>query len=93
MEKNERWPEVKIEIYEGQYLGKSNSCHFIIDRLFPLEGEDYNIWAHSLTNIDIEGAIQMYYDLWNFGSGSRFYKEMVDCLTKERTRRQHCYNH
>jgi len=88
MEKNKKWPEVKIEIHEGIYLGIVDNFYFTINKLFPLEGENYNEWAYSLCNSHVEGAIQMYYDLWNFGSGDRFYKEMVDCLTSERSRRQ-----
>ena len=41
------WPEVKVEIWEGQYLGTTENSSFIIDRLFPLENENYDDWARS----------------------------------------------
>ena len=82
------WPDVNIEIHEGNYIATSGQFSFVVNELFPISGEDYNKWAYSLDNLEIEGAIQMYYDLWNFGSGNRFYKDMVDCLTTEKARRR-----
>lgn len=82
------WPEVEIERrFNTIYFCDYHHLTFVVNNIFPIEGEDYGRWASELLDYEIEAAIQMYYDRWNFESGNKFYKDVVDCLSKEKERR------
>ena len=44
-------------------------------------------WAHELDDSQLEAAIQIYYDQWNFDTGSDTNRAIFDYLTTEKNRR------
>ena len=50
--------------------------------------DDYHDWVLNMNDTELEAALQVYWDMWNFQSGDSEDRSALDALEAERTRRQ-----
>ncbi len=53
----------------------------------PAEGESLHHWSMQLEDTELEAALQIYWDRWNFQSGEQCDRLAFEALDQERKRR------
>lgn len=79
---------------DGCYISykKTNSKREPIRVVFPEESEDPSHWSMGLDDSELEAAIQICYDHWNFSSGNERSYELFRAALDERGRRMLPYS-
>ena len=82
--------DVDIEETNNDYIAyrKTSKGNELVSYPEHRNGERLDQWAKKLSDIQLEAAIQIYYDRWAFGSGEAIDKIYFDSLDVERTRRR-----
>ena len=77
----------------------SDGCYLILgDDNEPViiprinEHNDYYDWVLNMNDTELEAALQVYWDMWNFQSGDTEDKDALNVLEKERTRRKQTHS-
>ena len=91
------WPDVEIDETNGSYVAWNNNES--IDLYFikgPINyGNEFlrtrsmtmEVWLSTLDDAQIEAGIQIFYDLWNFSTGSGHDKKMHEIFQTEKRHR------
>ena len=86
------WPDVEIKDTDGFYIAWDDSIssidiYFIKHCVCVLPVTSLRSWFNSLTDSQIEAGIQIFYDRWNFCTGSSHDKRMCEIFQTEKNRR------
>lgn len=89
------WPDVEIKDTDGFYIAWDDSIssidiYFIkinANALSKLPVKSLRSWFNTLTDSQIEAGIQIFYDRWNFCTGSSHDKRMCEIFQTEKNRR------
>jgi len=86
------WPDVEIKDTDGFYIAwdeieSSIDIYFIKINATACRPENLRSWFNSLTDSQIEAGIQIFYDRWNFCTGSSHDKRMCEIFQTEKNRR------
>lgn len=91
------WPEVEIEETNGFYIACNNNesinLYFIKgsvnydNEFLRTHNMTTEVWLSTLDDVQIEAGIQIFYDLWNFCTGSVHDKNMHEVFQSEKRHR------
>lgn len=91
------WPDVEIDETNGSYVAwndnESINLYFIKgsinydNEFLRTHSMTMEAWISTLDDAQIEAGIQIFYDLWNFGTGSGHDKKMHEIFQTEKLQR------
>ena len=82
------WPDVEVEETNGHYYAWCEDVPSLDLRFIEVRPLNYHAaYLNSLTDSQIESGIQIFYDRWNFGTGSIIDKNRHEIFQIEKNRR------
>lgn len=76
-----------IVLGEGCYQVYEDNGEPVLIPFLP-QHDDYHDWVLNMNDTELEAAIQVYWDMWNFQSGDDEDQSALTALEAERTRRK-----